>query len=295
MENSYVLQLSEHKFKDLYLCFCGYSECTPLHTYGLAARPNYVIHYILDGKGFYLVGDHKYNLSKGQGFLIEPETPTFYQADRKEPWTYLWIGFNGTRASALLNDLGLNSNQLIFESSHENYLKQIILSMLKHTGVTVTDLLFLQGKLYEFFSVLSRDITLDTPLRDSQENIYVREAVTFIRSNYSLGISVSDIAKHLNVNRSYLYTLFKEALGISPKDFLTEFRISRAREQLTLTNSSIGHIAHACGYHDTLVFSKAFKAKVGLTPTEFRKNNRTNTLDHLISRQDEIDAIMHEP
>ena len=43
MEDSYVLQLLKPKFKDFHLCFCGFAECKPLHSYGPAARPNYIL------------------------------------------------------------------------------------------------------------------------------------------------------------------------------------------------------------------------------------------------------------
>ena len=87
MEDAHVLQLTGSKFRDLYLCFCGVSECEPCHSFGPAVRPSYILHYILSGKGMYKVGDRKYKLMEGQGFLIEPEAVTFYQADEKEPWT----------------------------------------------------------------------------------------------------------------------------------------------------------------------------------------------------------------
>ena len=50
METSWTLPVQKHKFSDLYLCFCGYEACQPLHSYGPAVRPNYVIHYIISGK-----------------------------------------------------------------------------------------------------------------------------------------------------------------------------------------------------------------------------------------------------
>lgn len=50
MENAFVLSLSEQKFSDLYLCYCGYADCEPLHSFGPAVRPNYIIHFILKGR-----------------------------------------------------------------------------------------------------------------------------------------------------------------------------------------------------------------------------------------------------
>lgn len=292
MEDSYVLQLLNPKFKEFYLCFCGYAQCEPFHSYGPAVRPNYIIHYILDGKGFYQIGDQKYDLSKGQGFLIEPEVLTFYQADGEQPWTYLWIGFGGTHAKKFLQDIGLNSRQLIFQGNYEKTLKQIVLSMLKHADNTVSNLYFLQGKLFEFFSVLASDIVIEDMQKISKENIYIQEAISYIRNHYSEGITVTDVAAYLNVNRSYLYTLFKSSLDMSPKEFLTRFRISRAKDQLTLTDFSIEHIGYACGYRDVLVFSKAFKDKVGMTPTAFRKKNRKDAQNHLVFSQDVLGEIM---
>ena len=99
MEDAYVLQLLEPKFKEFHLLFCGYAECEPLHSYGPATRPNYIIHYVMGGKGIYQVGEKKYHISKGQIFLIEPESLTFYQADKEEPWTYFmgWIWRNRSK------------------------------------------------------------------------------------------------------------------------------------------------------------------------------------------------------
>lgn len=277
MEDSYVLELTEPKFKDFHLVYCGYAQCEACHSYGPATRPNYIIHYILEGKGVYQVGERKYQLSAGQGFLIEPDTLTFYQADPEEPWSYLWVGVGGEEAGKYIRDIGLNGNQLIFQYEDGERLKRIVLDMLRHTKVTMANLYYLQGRLYDFFSALTEDEVIDSCVDISKESIYIQKAVTFIRNNYSRGLNVADIAVHMNVNRSYLYTLFKNNLGMSPKDFLTKFQISQAREQLNLTELSIEEVAEACGYRSCLVFSKAFKKENGMTPTEYRKRRRLET------------------
>ena len=163
--------------------------------------------------------------------------------------------------------------------------------MLKHTRVTVANLYYLQGQLYDFFSALTEDDVIDSCVDISKESVYIQEAVTFIRNHYSRGLNVADIAKHMNVNRSYLYTLFKDNLGMSPKDFLTKFQISQAREQLALTDLSIEEVAEVCGYHSCLVFSKAFKKENGMTPTEYRKRKRLETKRTVPASPEELKGI----
>lgn len=272
MEDSCVLYLKDQKFEDLFLCFCGYAKCEAGHSFGPAVRPNYIIHYILEGKGYYQVGEQKYHLSKGQGFLIEPETLTFYQADKQEPWSYLWIGFAGNNAENYLRDIGLNHEQLTFQSQQAEELKATIRTMLKYTIPTTSDLYEIQSLLYRFFSILTKDALIDSSQAPSQSNIYIERAIDYIRNNYFRGIKVQDIADYLCVNRSYLYTLFEKNLNISPKDFLTKFRITRAQELLSYSEIPIESVALSCGYQDTLVFSKAFKRSVNVTPSEYRKN-----------------------
>ena len=284
MEDSYVLQLLKPKFKDFHLCFCGFAECEPLHSYGPATRPNYILHYVMKGKGIYQVGETKYHLKEGQAFLIEPESLTFYQADKKDPWSYLWVGFGGTEAQRFVRDLGLNSRQLICECVYGKELKE----MLQHTHSTAENLYYLQGKLYQFFSVLARGIEIQQYADDTKESIHVQEAIAYIKNYYSQKITVEDIADYLALNRSYLYTIFMNSLGISPKDFLTEFRISRGKEQLTLTDLTVEEIAVSCGYRNSLAFGKVFKQKMGMTPTQYRNDNRKVVRERLISAQNEL-------
>lgn len=289
MEDSYVLQLLKPKFKDFHLSFCGYAECEPLHSYGPASRPNYILHYVMKGKGIYQVGENKYHLSEGQAFLIEPESLTFYQADKEEPWAYLWVGFGGTEASRFVRDLGLNGRQLTCECEYGDELKEIVFEMLRHTQSTAENLYYLQGKLYQFFSVLARGIEIKEYADNTKESMHVQEAIDYIKNSYSQGITVADIAEYLALNRSYLYTIFMNSLGISPKDFLTEFRISRGKEQLVLTEQSIEDIAVSCGYRNSLAFGKVFKQKIGMTPSVYRNSNRKRARTRLISAQNELE------
>ncbi len=291
MEDSYVLQMPARKFNDLYLCFCGYAKCKPLHSFGPAVRPNYIIHYILEGKGRYYVGDRQYELSAGQGFLIEPEVQTFYQADQENPWSYIWVGFNGTNAKTYLRDIGLNSNQLLYRCNHGKELKSLIIDMLKHNTYSNSDQFLLQSSLYSFFSILTRDITILSSSPSGNENLYIRKAIEYIQNNYFYSIQVTDIANYVCINRSYLYTLFRQYLQVSPQDYLTNYRITRATELLTTTDLPIGGVAKSCGYMDALVFSKKFKSIKGLTPSQYRKERLSNQQEYLKQNQERLEKL----
>lgn len=274
MENANVLQMKNRKFPDFYLCFCGYSECGPLHSFGPAVRPNYILHYIVKGRGIYQVGEDRYKLEAGQGFLIEPEVRTFYQADAEEPWTYLWIGFNGARAGDYLKEIGLGGNCLTFRCTEGAKLKEMMKKQLENSTYSVENDFLSESFLCSFFAVLAHSMELNAPVRQKSENMYVRKAVEYIQNNYSYGINVADAAAYVGVSRSYLYTLFLKTLGLSPQEYLISYRITRASQLLVISDLPVEGIAQSCGYEDPLVFSKAFKRRTGMTPTRYRKVNQ---------------------
>lgn len=274
MEDAYVLQLSDRKFSDLYLCFCGYAKCEPLHSFGPAVRSNYLIHYILEGRGSYRAGGRRYDLQAGQGFLIEPGTQIFYEADEKEPWTYLWIGFNGQRAQEYLDDAGLGGGRLIFQSGQGEELKRLVFRMLKNYTITTTDQFLLEGSLYLFLSVLAQDRALSSAQGQGADNLYVHKAMDYIQDNYGHSIRVADIAEYVCINRSYLYTLFREHTGISPQEYLSDYRLARAAEFLAAAELSVESVAYSCGYRDPAAFGRAFKGKYGVTPLQYQKKYR---------------------
>ena len=150
-------------------------------------------------------------------------------------------------------------------------LKEIVLDMLKHNTYTAANQFMLEGLLYAFFSALSQDLDALAPAGERNGSLYVRRAVEFIQNNYCTPIQVTDVADYVCVNRSYLYTLFREELGASPQEYLANYRLTRAAELLLITDFSVESVALSCGYRDPLVFSKAFKVKNGVPPSRYRR------------------------
>lgn len=274
MEKAYKLDFNNEKRGSLYVNCCGCSQTQPLHSFGPAVKPHYLIHFVLSGRGIFRSRDKEYHLEAGYGFLIEPEELAFYQADGKDPWTYVWVGFDGSEAEGCLRAMGLSGRHPIFKSGRSEELYDTVRDMMEHNTFGMANDLRRNGLLSIFLSLIAADSDVVEQNETDRGNAYVRKAVAFIQTNYCDPIKVTDVAEYVCINRSYLYTLFQNYLGMSPQQFLTAFRITKARELLESTSYSIESIALSCGYADALNFTKAFRGMKGMSPSAFRKQAR---------------------
>lgn len=273
MEKAYKLDFKNDRVGSLFVNCCGCSQTEPLHSFGPASKPHYLIHYVLSGKGLFRFDDKEYRLEAGYGFLIQPNELAFYQADAKDPWSYLWVGFAGSRAEEYLNSIGLSERHPIFACERSEELYEIVKDMMEHNTFGVANDLRRNGQLGVFLSVIAESAGVVARDEEDKGNQYVKKAVSFIQSNYCNPIKVTDVAEYVCINRSYLYTLFQSYLGMSPQQFLTTFRITKARELLESTSYPIESIALSCGYSDALVFTKAFHSMKGISPSRYRKES----------------------
>ena len=72
MEKAYKLEFTKGKDGGLSVNCCGLSRTEPLHSFGPAIKPHYLIHYVLSGRGLFRFHDKEYRLEAGYGFLIQP-------------------------------------------------------------------------------------------------------------------------------------------------------------------------------------------------------------------------------
>lgn len=271
MEKAYKLEFTGEKRGSLFVNCCGCSRTEPLHSFGPAQKPHYLIHFVLSGQGKFSIHGKNYFLEPGYGFLIPPEELVFYQADEKDPWTYVWVGFSGITAQDTVKTMGLSLNNPIFMSDRGEELYQAVKDMMEHNTYGIANDLRRNGQLQLFLSIIAESVPIEKKSETDAADNYVRRAVEFIQGNYCNPIKVTDVADYVCINRSYLYTLFRMGVGMSPQQFLTTFRITKAAELLLLTEHPVESIALSCGYTDPLVFTKAFKQMKGVSPSVWRK------------------------
>jgi two-component system response regulator YesN len=135
--------------------------------------------------------------------------------------------------------------------------------------------LFLCGtveQLFESLSLLVRtQIELIVQEKKQADNRPIRIAKEYIQRNYMKPIGLEEVSEMLGFNLSYFSALFKKETGKNFLEYLTEVRISNAKELLRETNLNIAEICNRVGYLDQKHFIATFKKYAGIKPGEFRK------------------------
>ena len=134
------------------------------------------------------------------------------------------------------------------------------------------------GRIRRRFSqgrVLGRDLPVaveaETEAECSQEiRRCIQRAVEIIHAETGVHLNVVDVARRVNMSRSYFSLCFKKVVGKSFNDYFRSVRIEQAKQMLCTTRSSIKWIASACGFSDEKYFSTLFRQYTGCLPREYR-------------------------
>lgn len=250
---------------DIYPVQYGEEQCNRNHSFGPCVRNNYLLHYVYSGKGIFQTENNTYHLHKGQMFLISPNQLTYYKADDSDPWLYRWIEFNGSMSQSILKSVILNESTPIYTDDENNSVGNALCNIIS-SGEMCFELLM--QKFWNFIYCLTDGEQINT-VSNAEE--YIQKAETFIKTNVHKKISVSDVAKYIGIDRSYLTRLFNEYKKTSPQNYIISLKMNTAALYLKNTNASVTETAQSVGYYDTHIFNKTFKKQFGVPPTTWRQ------------------------
>jgi AraC-like DNA-binding protein len=264
MHNSIDASLNNH----INLLHVGWEKCLPAYTY-VNQRNIYLLHFIHSGKGYLQLNDIKYELSANDVFLIRPNQLATYTADKKDPWEYYYFAFNGDWAEELIAKTCFSNNCVCVKLKSDELFEHIKSAVEVLNDSKCIEFLSIEY-LFKFFSCLYSK-TSDKPQRIlQQKNHYVSTLEEYIMFNYQKPLSVSELSKMFNLNRSHLHRLFKSQTGKSVEDFIIYVRLQEAKRFLRETSFSVTDISHLVGYNNYPSFFRMFKTNEGITPTEYR-------------------------
>ena len=114
-------------------------------------------------------------------------------------------------------------------------------------------------------------VTAIASVQASKTNPIIQKACEYIEENIDKDISLDQLADYLGINNFYLSKLFKDEKGDNYISYVTELRLEKARKLLRDDSLIIKEITSMVGYKDQNYFSKLFKQRYGLSPSEYRE------------------------
>ena len=204
------------------------------------ACPSIWIHYVISGKGYY----NGVPLGRGEAFIVYKNDVCRYAPDREEPWTYAWVRLEGRDDEGLLAKCGLPSVSGVFSFDYAEELARMADVLFSETYALNTNQAYKEASAK---LVLSLHTGSGDEHEQKWDERWVTRAKDYIAASYHKGIRVEEIARELHVDRKYLRNLFVKYTGRSTKEYLDAYRMTRAKELLSLGEASVGIVVSGSG------------------------------------------------
>lgn len=101
-----------------------------------------------------------------------------------------------------------------------------------------------------------------------------RTMLSYIHRHYSEKIFLSQIAQAAGISEREAARCFQKNIGQSPMEYLIKYRLNQAKKLLAESDMTITEISYLCGFADCAYFGKTFKKKYGVTPSNYRVQNK---------------------
>ncbi len=240
-------------FKDINPRDAGFQQCLP----GFGEPPHkrwyYVFHYVVSGEGYLRVEDKEYNLRRGQVFLIRPNIEITYHASENNPWSYIWVGFDGEFAHTL-DDIDkdiFNLNSELFDQIKE---------AIKYKNMRSV---YLAGCIYNILAAI---------LENTQEPNVISTIKSYINSDTLFNSNITELAKLVNLSPDHLTKIFKQETGITLIEYIINKKMKLAKKLLN-SDYTTSEVAQMVGYSDNATFSRAYKKFYGYPPSRQKQAN----------------------
>ena len=267
---------------DLHVCL---STAASLHNHNFLE-----LAYVAEGEAEHLLNGQKTVVSKGDFFILDYDALHSYES-------------TGNGRLSVINCLFLP--EFIDKSlqNHRSFGDVVNSYMLKYNYSTVNIspanyifrdedgavLLLLERMLKEYeekqsgykellrchlIEIIIRTMRLRAPALPACQDALCLRIIEFADTHLTEKNILGRLCAEVNFSESYLSRHFKETMGVSFSQYLTNMRIERCCRLLANTNKRITEIAHLSGYTDMKFFGAVFKKKMGITPREFQKRIR---------------------
>ena len=228
----------------------------------------YQLVYVTRGRGAFRSGDAEFPVTEGSVLAVFPGVAHSYRPDPETGWDEYWVGFRGEYADAL-RKTGFHSPERPFfpVGAHQS-----IISIFSDIFATVEA----QEPYYQFRAgalvmlLLSEILGRARKAEQSGEAARLVERAKFLmQERADLPMSVESIGEKLGVGLERFYEAFKAYTGMTPYQYFIQLKINKAKDLLDRDEATVKEVAFALGFDDPYYFSRLFKKKTGVAPSDW--------------------------
>jgi len=210
-------------------------------------------------------------LLPGTGFLCEAGDPTiayYYPPGESEPWQFIWIGFIGASATAMVRDMVARHGAIYMLPNEKGLIKRLM--AYKNYNGLIHELTPFDGA-----AIVSEVLTTLGNCAHSQatyksQNDLVREIHDIVRDNLQKKINVMYIANRLRISREHLSRVFKEHTGIALYKYILQQKMLLACRLLKETQLTNKEVSFRLGYGNPTNFSRTFARIIHMKPSRYK-------------------------
>lgn len=231
---------------------------------------NFLVLITLDGNAVLKTKNSVHSLTRGHIAIIPPNTAHNYSCCPGYSWTFYGIHIVANFSSDILMRI-IQENGICYV--HEG--TQTIADSLEHImfksrsssyNMTHTISKLVSDFIHELFTD-----NKDAKTIKKSETLF-EKAVEYIELNFASAIDVDELSTRFFTSTSHFIRVFKECSGVTPYQYIENYRMIQARQLLCHTRLSVADIARKVGYKNTSNFIAYFKKHKGVTPGVYRKN-----------------------
>ncbi|MBU3191024.1 AraC family transcriptional regulator [Clostridium bowmanii] len=229
----------------------------------------YILAYAIDGEATYFFNNNSYKVKKGDIIFFKKGFLHSAFSNPQNPWHFYTISFNVEFADEWSKSNFESFSHIL--SSPNSYRMNSLMSGLnniwtgKRPGYLIKSRSFIMDMLYYLIKD-NNSASWDTTHYQTIEKI-----ANMIQSNHTNNYSVEELAKLSGLSPSHFRLLFKKITGFTTVQYQNHIRINKARDLLISGNCNVSEASLTVGYHDIYYFSRLFKKKTGMNPSEYIK------------------------
>ncbi|MCF6175069.1 MAG: AraC family transcriptional regulator [Victivallaceae bacterium] len=233
------------------------------------SSPGIIFHVVNSGTGIIEYEGSKVESGPGTMFIFWPDNKVKYYDSRNSPWDYTWFWLGGKSTQKILSLIGLTPDKRVYDISKCPGFLHTVDSVSECFENNEFSLFYPMTAAWMLVNALTNELSDKDNL--VKINNIVEASMIFIENTQLSSVSVETLAEHFKINRSTIFRLFKNALDISPKEYIDKFRFEKACQLLSNKKLKIKEISDSCGYESQCYFSTAFQKRFAMTPSQWRQ------------------------